>query len=251
MKPVATIILAAGKGTRMKSDLPKVLIPVGGKPMIHHVLETVKQLQFQPVVIVVGYRAEVVQAEIAGVSATFVRQEPQNGTGHAVQQAEPVLRQFTGDTVVLYGDVPFIRPETLHRLVDVHQKENATATILTVDMPDPTRYGRIVRLPNGHVARIVEHADASPEELAITEINTGIICFRTPELFEALQHINAQNQQGEMYLTDTIEIFSRAGKSIRAVKIEDPFEVMGLDNRAKVQAAEAQLRARKVWKDTP
>ncbi len=241
MKAIATIILAAGKGTRMKTDLPKVLYPIDGKAMIRYVLDTVTEIGIQKSVIVVGYHADQVKSEIAYFPTNFVIQEPQNGTGHAVLQAEPLLEDFKCDIIVLYGDVPFIRPETLERVIRTHQRENAAATILTVDMPDPTRYGRIVREKDGSVIRIVEHTDATDEELKISEINTGIICFRNPGLFDALHQVTPNNQQGELYLTDVIDILRQNGQRISAVKAGNPFEVMGIDDQEKAAQAENML----------
>lgn len=243
MKPIALVILAAGKGTRMKSSTPKVLYPVNNKPMIRYLLETIEKMDYQRCVIVVGYRAEYVKLELGDFKSDFVLQEPQNGTGHAVLQAESILSDFMGDTIVLYGDVPFIKLETLKTLIQTHQNEQAAATILTVDMPDPTRYGRIIRDIDESVLRIVEHADATEDELNIKEINTGIICFRNSDLFTALHQIRPHNKQQELYLTDTITIFREQGYRISAVKTDDPFEVIGIDNQEKVAYVETRLNS--------
>ena len=202
--PLHFVILAAGKGTRMKSELPKVLHPVGGEPMIVRILRTAGR--FQPVTntVVVGHRAEKVRATLAPFAGVgTVIQEPQLGTGHALQQAEPALRGKTGTVVLLYGDVPMLSEDSIARLLAHHQATAAAATVLTAHLPHPAGLGRIVR-ENGRFRRIVEERDASEAEKAITEFNSGIYAFALDGLFDALSRIGTANDQGEYYLTDLL-----------------------------------------------
>ncbi|MBO8138099.1 MAG: bifunctional UDP-N-acetylglucosamine diphosphorylase/glucosamine-1-phosphate N-acetyltransferase GlmU [Desulfotomaculum sp.] len=240
---LAAVILAAGKGTRMKSKLPKVLHQVGGKPMLGHVLDAVKKAGVEKTVVVAGFGADKVESYV-GDSAEVVYQEQQLGTAHALLQAAGVLQTFPGNVLVLCGDTPLITPETLSQLVKCHQDKNASATVLTAKMQDPTGYGRVIRDDQGRVKRIVEQKDGTPEELAVKEINTGFYCFAVPGLFEALLQISSENAQGEYYLTDIIELYNRQGKITAAAVCDDPVEVMGVNNRRQLAAAEKELRSR-------
>lgn len=176
MSNIHAVVLAAGQGTRMKSKLYKVLHPVCGKPMVQHVVDTLADMQVKDVVVVVGHGADAVK-ETLGDSVSYALQAEQLGTAHAVQQAIPFLTGKTGTTLLLYGDVPLLSKETLQELLDFHLEQQAAATVLTAVLPDPTGYGRIVRNESGEVVRIVEQKDASLEERAIREINTGIYCY--------------------------------------------------------------------------
>ena len=240
-KNLAVVILAAGKGTRMKSDLPKVLHKVAGKPMIEYVVETAKKLNANPIILIVGYQADKVKTNFQKSDIEFVLQEPQLGTGHAVLQAEQNLAGFDGDVLVLYGDVPFTKLETLQNLITRHRTTSASATILTTIMPDPTRYGRIIRTPKGHVNEIVEHSDINPEQAKIKEINTGIVCFDKEKLFDALKKVKVNEKKGEIYLTDTIKIMRDNDLLVEAEIAQDPLEVMGLDTQEKLKLAEEGL----------
>src|SRR5699024_7490933 len=195
------IILAAGRGTRMKSSLYKVLHPVLKRPMVQHVVDQLQPLALDEVVTIVGFGAEAVQ-ETLGDQSAFVVQEEQLGTGHAVQQAEEMLQNMEGTTLVVCGDTPLIETDTFQALVDHHEKTDAKATILTAKAPDPTGYGRVIRNKDDVVERIVEHKDATQAELLVNEINTGTYCFDNKALFHALQYVSNDNAQGEYYLPD-------------------------------------------------
>ncbi|MCP4571960.1 MAG: NTP transferase domain-containing protein [bacterium] len=237
------VVLAAGKGTRMKSDLPKVLHPLDGRPLLDHVLDTVAAVGVGHTVVVVGHMADKVEANCGRSGLDFVVQDPQLGTGHAVQVAAPAL-QGGGHTVVLAGDVPLLRPETLARLLDGAATGGAAATVLTCVVPDAGAYGRIVKDTAGRVLRIVEARDAGPEELAIGEYNTGVFCYRTDLLREALDHLTTDNDQGEYYLTDTVSWLVEAGHEVTAVATEDPDEVVGINTVDELAAAAAILAGR-------
>jgi bifunctional UDP-N-acetylglucosamine pyrophosphorylase/glucosamine-1-phosphate N-acetyltransferase len=237
VKKRAAVILAAGKGTRMPaSDIPKVMHRVGGKPMVAYVIEAVRRVCEDRILLVVGYRAEEVVAAFGDWGVQFVYQNEQLGTGHAVIQCEESLRGFAGTVVVLNGDVPCLRPETVDRFTSYHDKEHAAATVLTAEVTDPSGYGRIVRAPDDSLSRIVEEKDASDEERGISEINSGLFCFEKRQLFEALSATNRDNAQNEFYLTDVIGVLKRAGEAVRAYRVEDPWEVSGVNTEAELQA---------------
>ncbi|AEF92991.1 Bifunctional protein glmU [Desulfotomaculum nigrificans CO-1-SRB] len=240
---LAAVILAAGKGTRMKSDLPKVLHPVGGKPMLGHVLDAVAQAGATQRIVVAGFGARQV-IDFVGNDARVVLQEKQLGTAHALLQAEDELKDFSGDLLVVCGDTPLLRGSTLANLARHHRETGAAATLLTAEMADPTGYGRVIRAANGNVARIVEQKDASPEELQVKEINTGVYCFKVPGLFAALKEISPANAQGEYYLTDIIGIFTQRGMNVQAVALADAQEVQGINDRIQLSRAAAVLRRR-------
>jgi len=238
---VASVILAAGKGTRMKSQLPKVMHKVCGKPMLSYVIEAASEAGSQKNVVVVGHGSETVK-EAIGSEVEWVYQEQQLGTGHAVMQAEPLLSDFDGEILVLCGDTPLITPDTLKRLLRTHQQSGYAVTVLTSLMDDPTGYGRIIRDVSGHVQQIVEHRDASPDQLSINEINSGIYCFEAQALFSGLKHISPANAQGEYYLTDVLSFVKKEGYKIGAVIAENPSEIMGINNRVQLARAEKLMR---------
>lgn len=244
MSELVTVILAAGKGTRMKSALPKVLHRIGGKAMVEHVLDAADFAGTRQSIIVVGFGAEKVQDELTG-RADFVLQEKQLGTGHAVMQAEELLKDFTGTVMVLCGDTPLLQGELLAKLYAEHRAVNAAATVLTAVMPDPSGYGRVVRDASGGVRKIVEQKDAAVDELAVREINTGIYCFESQLLFEALKQINCSNAQGEYYLTDVIGILVQKQAKIWAVVAENYNDTMGINSRLQLAQAEKIIRQRK------
>ena len=239
------VLLAAGKGTRMKSAIPKVLHAACGMPLIEHVLRAAAPLSPETVVVVVGHEAELVRTRLASRSSTMLAvQEPQLGTGHALLQAEPALSGKSGTVVVLSGDVPLLRPETLDRLVQTHLAQTAAATVLTATVTDPTGYGRIVRA-DGRIAAIVEHRDASPEVRAITEVNSAIYAFDLAPLFESLRRIGSANAQGEYYLPDLVRMYRERGLPVETVRLDDPTEVMGVNTRRELAYVAARLRDRK------
>ncbi|WP_129692192.1 bifunctional UDP-N-acetylglucosamine diphosphorylase/glucosamine-1-phosphate N-acetyltransferase GlmU [Gottfriedia acidiceleris] len=235
------IVLAAGKGTRMKSKLYKVLHPVCGKPMVQHVVDHVISVGVQNIVTVVGHGAELVKTQI-GDHSEYALQAEQLGTAHAVIQAAPMLKDKEGTTLVICGDTPLISPETIQALFDEHERLQAKATILTAHLEDSTGYGRIIRGENGSVLKIVEHKDASPEELTVQEINTGTYCFDNKALFEVLNEVNNNNAQGEYYLPDVIEILKAKGEIVAAYKTANFDETLGVNDRYALSIAESIMR---------
>jgi len=242
--PIAAVILAAGQGTRMKSDLPKVLHTIDERPMVLFVIDTVAQVNPERVIVVVGYQGDRVRAACEGAGVEFVVQEQQLGTGHAVMQAEESLSGFNGTTLVLNGDVPCLRPETLQEFVAYHRSSGAAATVMTARMEDPSGYGRIARDADGSLLRIVEHKDASPDELAIDEINSGLFCFDTQALFTALHQTNTSNAQNEYYLTDAIEMLRAQGKRVSAWCVPDNSEVAGVNTIEELDAIRSAMGGR-------
>lgn len=237
------IILAAGKGTRMKSKLYKVLHPVSGQPMVEHIINRVSETNPDQIITIVGHGAEQVKAQL-GERSEYALQAEQLGTGHAVLQAASFLQGKEGTTLVISGDTPLLTTETLNNLFEYHQGKNASATILTAQAEDPTGYGRIIRDHIGIVEKIVEQKDTTPEEALIQEINTGTYCFDNQALFEALNKVGTDNAQGEYYLTDIIEILKDAGKTVAAYQTEDFDESMGVNDRIALAKANELMRQR-------
>ncbi|MGY3736444.1 bifunctional UDP-N-acetylglucosamine diphosphorylase/glucosamine-1-phosphate N-acetyltransferase GlmU [Lactococcus taiwanensis] len=237
------IILAAGKGTRMKSALPKVLHKVAGKSMLAHVLTSVSEVDMTKNVVIVGHEADRVIATLPR-GTQFVKQAEQLGTGHAVKIAADLLANEEGATLVIAGDTPLITGQTIDELFNYHFAQNATATILTAIAPNPTGYGRIVRGADETVEKIVEQKDANDFEKAITEINTGTYVFDNKALFKALGELTTDNAQGEYYLTDVIEIFKKAGQTVAAHVLDDFEESLGVNDRVALAQAEVTMRKR-------
>jgi len=237
---LAAVILAAGMGTRMKSDLPKVLHRVCGRPMAAYVVDVARELAGAQPLVVVGYRADLVRQAL-GDMAEFVVQEPQLGTGHAVMQTQAKLDGKADTVLVLYGDTPFITVETLRAMLEHHAREQATATILTFRPADPLRLGRIVRDKAGHVRAIVEFKEATPEQVGIREVNSGILCFQAGWLWSHIANLPVKHV--ERYLTDLVEMAVVEGRTVAALEV-DPDQVMGIDDRARLAWAEAKMRAR-------
>ncbi|MEW6218856.1 MAG: NTP transferase domain-containing protein [Thermodesulfobacteriota bacterium] len=242
--PVRGLILAAGKGTRMKSDLAKVLHPIWGKPMLEHVLAAVNGLELAGLAVVVGHQADRVQEALAGRNLAFVLQERQNGTGHAVLCAEPVLGREGGLTLILCGDTPLIRTETLKAFLAQHQERRPLVTLMTTELAEPFGYGRIVHTAGGAVCRIVEEKDASPEERRIRTINAGIYCADTAFLFAALARVGTDNSQGEVYLTDIVSQATAGGGRVDTFPCADPMEVLGVNSRRELAQAGRVLQER-------
>jgi len=235
------LILAAGKGTRMKSDLAKVLHKLKGKPLLYYSLEAARAAGAEKIVVIIGHQADKVQESFPDEDLTFAVQNPQLGTGHAVMQAKDALKDYRGLTVILCGDVPLLKPRTILSLIDHHVQAKATVTVLTTEPPGPHAYGRIVKNKLGEVLKIVEHRDASEEERKILEINTGIYCVDTPFLFAALARVKNDNQQKEYYLTDIVEIARREGCKVQAFLTEDYVEVMGINTLEELERAAGYL----------
>jgi bifunctional UDP-N-acetylglucosamine pyrophosphorylase / glucosamine-1-phosphate N-acetyltransferase len=244
MSDLVTVVLAAGKGTRMKSVLPKVLHCVGGKSMLQHVLDAARAAGAERNIVVVGFGGEQVKASI-GAQAEFVVQKEQLGTGHAVQQTAGLLKNAKGTVMVLCGDTPLLTGDLLKKLYDEHKATGAMATVLTAIMPDATGYGRIIRTASGTVEKIVEHKDASETERQIREVNSGIYCFEAEALFAALESVNCDNAQGEYYLPDVLEILKNKGEKIWAVAADDYESTLGINSRVQLSGAEKILRRRK------
>lgn len=243
MTNIFAVVLAAGQGTRMKSKLYKVLHPVCGKPMVEHVIDHIGSLDVKRIVTVVGHGAELVQ-DTLGEKSEYVLQAEQLGTAHAVQQAEPILGDLEGTTLVVCGDTPLIRPETMQALFAHHEAQNAKATILTAVAENPTGYGRILRDDVGQVSQIVEQKDATVQQQLVKEINTGTYCFDNKALFEALKQVNNENAQGEYYLPDVIEILQKQGEIVSAYITENFDETLGVNDRFALSQAEEFMRAR-------
>ncbi len=241
------VLLAAGEGKRMKSSLPKVLHPILGRPMVKWVLEGVRPLMPEEIIVVVGRGAEEVMASLEGENLTFVTQEEQLGTGHAVMAARHRLTDFPGTTLILYGDTPLLRPETVKGLLNLHQRTGATLTLLVAHFEDPSGYGRIQRDDGGRVLKIVEEADIAPGT-DNKEINGGVYAVHTPFLLEALDELRPLNRQGEYYLTDIVEVASKRAEPIETFEASDPLEVLGVNTRAELAQAQQVLRRRIVEK---
>jgi bifunctional UDP-N-acetylglucosamine pyrophosphorylase/glucosamine-1-phosphate N-acetyltransferase len=235
------VILAAGKGTRMKSNRVKALFPLCGKPLAAYPIRAVREVGIERVVLVVGHQAEAVKAEI-GDSVEYALQEPQQGTGHAVMCAEEALRGFAGTIFVHVVDAPLLPAEMIGTLVQTHRESGSAATLLTFRPADPAHYGRIVRNADGSVASIVEYRDAAPEIRAIDEVNSGTYCFTAPLIFDVLREITPDNDQGEYYLTDVIERLIARGERVGAVTAPDERMAAGINDRAQLAEAEANLR---------
>jgi len=240
-KPLSALVLAAGKGTRMQSDLAKVLHPLCGKPLLAYCLEVAEAVGAERIAVVIGYQAEAVRQACAGSTAVFVEQREQLGTGHAVLQAKEIFQGYEGNILILCGDVPLLRAETLNRLIDCHSSVQAVVTVMTVVLKDPGNYGRIVKGAEGEIRKIVEAKDASAEERAIGEINTGIYCVDSRFLFHAVSRITNHNAQNEYYLTDIMEIARQDGLKTMAFVASDPLEVMGINTPAELELA-AQIK---------
>jgi bifunctional UDP-N-acetylglucosamine pyrophosphorylase / glucosamine-1-phosphate N-acetyltransferase len=244
-RPVAAVILAAGKGTRMRSALHKVLHPLGGRPMLMHLLATLESLAPARQVVVVGDKADQLRDAIAGTDVALAVQEPQLGTGHAVLQAEGALVGFDGTVLILFGDVPLIRAETMVRLVEaVAAEEGPAIAVLGFRPPMPGAYGRIIAEGDGRVRRMVEARDASPEELAVSLCNAGLMAVQSAHLFELLKAVGTGNVAGEYYLVDIVML--AAARGLESVVLEaDDGEVIGVNSRAELAAAEALFQARR------
>ena len=234
---LSVIILAAGKGTRMNSDLPKVLHPVNNQPMILQVIKAAYKINAEPIITVVGYKHEMVKDVLKNENIKFALQKQQNGTGHAVMQCVPLMEGFNGNILVLSGDVPFITPKTLEFLIQTHNTSNAKATVLTCKLNNPHGYGRIIKKEDGTLKKIIEHKDANEQELKESEINTGIYIFNSTDLFKALPNINNNNKQKEYYLTDVINILLDNGESVFIQKTINEHEIIGINTLKQLEEA--------------
>lgn len=243
MESITALVLAAGEGKRMKSGYSKLVHKACGKAMIEWVCGAAENAGVSETVAIVGHKAEQVM-ECMGDRVKYVMQEKQLGTGHAVMQAEEYIRNTSGYVLVLYGDTPLVTSETIAETIKFHKESGSKATVITAELPDPTGYGRILRDEKGCIARIVEHRDATEQERAVGEINSGMYLFSAKELLGALKEITNDNDQGEYYLTDTISILIRKGYKVSAYKISDADEVMGVNDRVQLHQASEVLRKR-------
>jgi bifunctional UDP-N-acetylglucosamine pyrophosphorylase/glucosamine-1-phosphate N-acetyltransferase len=245
MENVAAVILAAGKGTRMKSNLVKVLHPAAGQPMIEWPVAAARSTGADPIVLVVGHQADAVKAQFAAAGDIRIAlQEEQLGTGHAVACSRPQLAGFDGTVLILCGDTPLLRAETLQGLIAYHREKKAALTVLTAEMANPFGYGRVVRGADGSVLRIVEQKDATPEERAVREINSGIYCMEAGFLFGNIDKIGSDNAQKEYYLTDLVSLAVAQGLTCLALGTDDADEIMGVNDRAQLAEASRILRGR-------
>ena len=231
------VILAGGKGKRMQSDLPKVLHPLNGKSMIQHAVDHVREAGVQDVIVVVGYGRDLVMAELAG-QVHFAVQEQQLGTGHAVQQALPLLEGTSGPVVICYGDMPLLSPATVRRLIAAQAQPGVAGAILTIVLDNPPDFGRVVRDAAGRPRKVVEVKDCTPEELALKEVNVGVYCFDAEALCWALPRLSNENAQHEYYLTDVVEILAQAGQHVETVQTDSLEETLGINDRAHLEYAE-------------
>ena len=242
MERLAVIILAAGKGKRMKSHLPKVLHSLANRPLLAHVIDLAKGLNPERIIVVIGHGAERVRDEFSrNHDIEFVEQKEQLGTGHAVQQTEELLRDYDGNILILSGDVPLLRIETVRKLNKIHIDSGAVVTILTAKVDNPKGYGRIVRDSNRRAVNIIEEKDASSEIKKITEINSGIYCFKKDFIFDALKKIDKNNIQQEYYLTDVVGLAFKSSLKIETLVAEDPNEIMGINTQEELKEAERIL----------
>ncbi len=225
----------------MKSDLPKVLHPLNGKPLISYVIENLKLSGIDRITVIVGYRGQQV-IDTIGDSVSFVWQHEQLGTGHAVMQAEESLKDYDGSILIACGDVPLIRPETFRKLADLISNDDVKAVVLTMEPEDPAGYGRIVKDESGAFRRIVEEKDASPEEKKIGEVNSGTYIFNSSFLFRGLKEVNTDNAQGEYYLPDALQFILKSGQSVETLLLDDSIEGSGINSKEELKYLEEYIK---------
>ena len=236
----SVIILGAGKGTRMESDIPKVLHKINGMPLISHVIKTSKNIGASKIVTVIGYKSEMVKEALTSSETYFALQEQQLGTGHAVLQCKPLFKNFNGNVLVLSGDVPLISDSTLIKLISTHNISKNSATVLTADINNPYGYGRVIRSGN-HLSKIVEHKDASELELKINEINAGIYVFDCKKLFELLPQIRNNNKQSEYYLPDVLSMMINNKLKVGVEKTKNITEIQGVNTVEQLNQLNTQI----------
>ena len=243
MDNINAVILAAGEGTRMKSKMPKVLHEVMGRPMVKRVVDIAKDLEAKNICVVTGHMSETVQEALKDEGVSFAVQEKQLGTGHAVMQAEEYINE-NEDVLILYGDTPLIKAETLEKLIEYHRSENNGVSIISAIVEDSAGYGHIIRDKDGNFVKNVEYKDATPEEKLVKEINSGIYCFKGSSLKKALKLITNDNAQGEYYLPDALEIILKSGEKVNAMTIGDVTEFFGVNNRVQLAQANKIMQKR-------
>ena len=239
----AALVLAAGQGKRMNSDLAKVLHPMAGQPLLAHVLGTLQELGVGRVLVVIGHQRERVREQFANAEVEWVVQAEQRGTGHAVLMAGPALEAFEGMLLVVCGDTPLLRAVTLHGLLDGHARSGASVTVLSMRVPDPGGYGRILRGAGGDIEAIVEERDATAAQREVDEVNSGIYAFRYPDLVTVLSRLTSHNVQGEYYLTDTVTLLRNGGRRAAVVCAPDARELMGINTVEQLAEAERVYRS--------
>lgn len=244
MNEPCAVVLAAGKGTRMESELPKVLCRVVDRPMIHFVLDALEKAGIRRHIVVVGYEADAVRKELStrGGNIEFVLQEEQLGTGHAVQMCRPALENQLGPTIVVAGDSPLIQPSSLKKLLDQFRQTEPALLLGTLEKDDPTGLGRIVRDADGAFTGIVEHKDASPEQLAICEVNMSTYLFQTSDLLKSLDQLSNDNAQSEYYLTDSATLLRQAGRPVEASPVLEQCESLSINNTEELQLVDEKMR---------
>lgn len=243
--PLSVVVLAAGKGTRMKSEKAKVLHEVFHAPMIWHVLDAVNGVEASKTVVVVGHQKHQVQQQLAVYDVTFAEQTVQLGTGHAVLAAEKALAGASGTVMILCGDTPLIRPALLAELRQQHENSSAQVTLVTTKLDDPTNYGRIISDHSGNIHSIVEHKDADDKQLLVKEVNAGIYCVEKELLFSTLKKVGTDNSQGEVYLTDIVKLAVEKGLIVKTFTVPDSIDVLGVNSRLELSQAQAVLQARR------
>lgn len=243
IETITSIILAAGKGVRMNSELPKVLHQLKGRPLVMHVIDNLKKAGSDDIIAIVGYKGELVSEAVKG-KAKIVWQREQLGTGHAVMQAEAEMKGREGTLIVACGDVPLIKPETFRLLLGAVEDKSVKASVLTMNLANPTGYGRIMKDPSGKFIRIIEEKDASDEEKKISEVNTGTYAFDAKYLFEGLKKIDTNNAQREYYLPDALRHIISAGYTVKTICLEDPIEGSGVNSPDELNALEKYLDSR-------
>ena len=243
--PLATLILAAGKGTRMKSDQAKVLHEVFFEPMVHHVIRAVTPLSADRLLVIIGHQKERVKEALTDFDLRFVEQTEQNGTGHAVLCTEEQLADFNGNVLIVCGDSPLLKSEHLEEMLSIHLAEDSVLTIVTTSLENPSNYGRIISDSSGSVLEIVEEKDASESQRKIKEINAGIYCVKKDFLFDALKQVTTDNSQGEMYLTDIVAIAVDSGLQVKKYEHPIPDHVLGVNSRVELAKAHQEIQARR------
>lgn len=242
---LAIVVLAAGKGTRMKSEKAKVLHEVFSLPMVHHVLHAVSPLAAEQTIVIVGHQLESVEQSLRSFTITTVTQEQQLGTGHAVAISESAIPASIDTVMILCGDTPLVRPETLQEMLESHSARNAELTVMTTLLDNPSNYGRILTDSNDKVLGIVEEKDASPQQKEIREINAGIYCVNRNFLFSALRQVGTDNSQGEVYLTDIVSIAVNSGLQVEKFVSPYPRDVLGVNSRVELAQAHSELQYRR------
>ena len=243
MENVAAVIMAGGKGKRMKSDLLKVLHKIAGKPILNYILDTINQLNLKKTIIVVGHQGNKIK-ELFGSDIEYAEQSEQLGTAHAVLQSKEILESFAGNVLILSGDVPFLKVNTLKKFLSYHQRNKHSCSLISAFLEDSRDYGRIIRNEKGEIKEIVEEVDLNEKEKAIKEVNAGIYCFEKNKLFQVLEKITPYNRQNEYYLTDAIKILSEEGSRIGNIVLEDHEEMFGINTRVDLAAASKKINQR-------